>query len=102
MAYYNLVSNEWVCEDKCPDKSKNMICGETKHLTSFALLLGGKASSCDSSDETIFAWLSLAFVGFAIVICVIVAIGFEINLAIRRKNQKNEFLEIQTRIETAK
>lgn len=80
-----------------------MMCGETNHLTSFALLLSGNDSSyCDSDDEYVYAWLSFAFVAFAIVVCIIVAVCYEIHLAIKRAKKNAEFIEIQTRIQSVK
>lgn len=63
-----------------------MLCGETDHLTSFALLLKGDGSGfgdCDDNEDYLIAWLSLAFVAFALVIFFIFVIVFESRMAYR-------------------
>ena len=41
----------WKCEDRCLKSKKENLCGKTKHLTNFALLLGGMAKGGDCSDN---------------------------------------------------
>jgi hypothetical protein len=46
----------WKCEDPCLEKSDDRLCGETDHLTNFAILLsasGAGSSSCHSAEKTI-------------------------------------------------
>ena len=52
LAYYDLHKNRWVCEDKCVEKnSAGLICGDTDHFTSFAILLGA-VSEGECSDNS--------------------------------------------------
>lgn len=65
-----------MCEDENPEKNNGMLCGQTNHLTSFALLLTGKNND-SSEDDYVLAWLSLAFVGLAIIICLLAVLLLE-------------------------
>ena len=91
MGFFDTSSNTWVCEDECTEKSDGLICGETNHLTSFALLLQGKGNSgrCDSSEDYVFAWLSMALLILAILIIIICVLLNEVRfrLIYRRKKR---------------
>ena len=76
LSYYDERKGNWTCEDECltiPDKDSNLLCGQSNHLTNFALLLGGAGKGSEepchsqSLDYTL-QWLSLAMVAAAIVI----------------------------------
>ena len=76
LSYYDERKSKWVCEDRCltnTGKKEGLFCGETGHLTNFALLLsGGAAESSDPcvsvSHDNILPWVSLGLVGAAIII----------------------------------
>jgi len=71
LGYYDTDSQSWECEDECLDKEGSQYCGDTKHLTSFALLLGGgnngNNGGCGDSDlDLVITWISIGFIAFAI------------------------------------
>lgn len=42
----------WRCEDECLKSHDDLLCGDTKHFTNFAILLGGGGGGkCDSGDD---------------------------------------------------
>merc|ERR1712137_1461216 len=92
LGYYDVTNREWICEDECLKRENNSYCGETDHLTNFALLLGGTGGNrsggdpCESySPNYLFAWLSLAAVALACC-CIIVGI-----LAVEMKMRKKQY-----------
>lgn len=98
LGFYN-DDNEWECEDYCVDESTNedgqkQICGGTKHLTNFALLLSSEANSSarcgSSSDNLLYVYLSVAFVGAAICIVVMAVVLIEVRLryGVRKTNKR--------------
>ena len=79
LSYYDERKNDWRCEDDClttvgnnaaagETKRENLLCGQTSHLTNFALLLKGndREDPCKSGDNNTLAWISLGMVGGAI------------------------------------
>ena len=98
MGFFDTSSNSWVCEDECTEKSDGLICGETNHLTSFALLLQGKGNSdrCESEDY-FYAWLSLGFVGVALILFFIAVITAEIRMAYIKRKRASLFKRIATK-----
>ena len=106
LSYYDPSSDKWKCEDKCLTtvNSKgadhvdwqNLLCGETDHLTSFALLLLGKEEEdqdlCQTSRSDTLAWISMGMVAGAILA---VALGvMVIEAHIRWKHYRfNQFIE---------
>jgi hypothetical protein len=106
LSFYDPSSDKWKCEDKClttinskgADHAdwQNLLCGETDHLTSFALLLLGKEEEdqnlCQTSRSETLAWISMGMVAGAILA---VALGvIIIELYIRWKHYRfNQFIE---------
>merc|ERR1739848_505405 len=92
LGFFNVKTQEWECEDECLTKEGNTFCGDTDHLTSFALLLGGANGSdgCGSNDDFVIAYISIGFIVFAIFI-VIISVGIN-ELAYRIKDQKKQSL----------
>ena len=68
LGFYSEVKGRWKCEDLCLTKKGNELCGQTDHLTNFALLLMGnlKEDPCTTKGENILAWISLGLIGIAI------------------------------------
>jgi len=92
LGYYDVTNREWICEDECLKRENDSYCGETDHLTNFAVLLGGSGGGrsggdpCESySPNYLFAWLSLAAVALACC-CIIVGI-----LAVEMKMRKKQY-----------
>ena len=87
LSFFNTKTEEWECEDECLSREDNQYCGTTDHLTSFALLLTGKTSNsnCSSEDDYVIVWISLAFVGFAIIVFMIVAMVAEFRIRWKRR-----------------
>lgn len=84
LGYFDTKKQKWKCEDcslkkKSSEGGQSFVCGTTPHLTSFALLLTGKADACgDQPIDKVLSWLSLAFVCLAIVIFLISVVLIEI------------------------
>lgn len=83
---------EWECEDYCLEESDGRLCGESRHLTNFALLLSseaGSSSKCGSdSQDFLYIYLSVAFVGAALCFVILAAVLIEIK--IRRSTQNTD------------
>lgn len=53
LAYFDEERAEWECVDECLQQNDGLICGNTDHFTSFAILLsgnGGKSVECDKEE----------------------------------------------------
>jgi len=77
---------QWECQDYClssttSDEGEELLCGNTDHLTNFALLLdtdAGSSSRCGSSSmDLLYVYLSVAFVCISIFIVSAVVISRE-------------------------
>ena len=94
LGYYNEYQRKWRCEDECltsvvtkdtkasrGTKSEILLCGETNHLTNFALLLTGsdREYPCQSSQGKSLAWISLGMVGGAVVAFVCSVLVIEVH-----------------------
>jgi len=54
LGYYDETSKTWKCEDECLKSNDDLLCGQTDHFTSFAILLGGSGGGkgpCDDDDK---------------------------------------------------
>ena len=98
LSFFNTKTEEWECEDECLSREGNQYCGTTNHLTSFALLLNGKTSNsnCSSEDDYVILWLSLAFVGLAIILFIIVALVVEFKIRWKRRKLNIFLRELRT------
>lgn len=80
---------EWECEDYCLEDSDDGLCGKSRHLTNFALLLdseAGSSSRCGSSTQDyLYIYLSVAFVGVALCIVIAAAVFIEIKIRLSTK-----------------
>ena len=93
LGFYNVEMGAWECEDNCLEENKDgVLCGKTDHLTSFALLLGGKdgGSACGSAEEPAFVYLSIAFIGGACVIVVLSMIVLEYQIGRKKRRQHSK------------
>ena len=91
LSFFNTKTEEWECQDKCLSREDNQYCGTTDHLTSFALLLQGgnnKGGNCDSSEDYILAWLSMALFIFAILVIVICVLFNEVRFRLIYQRKK--------------
>lgn len=81
---------EWECEDYCLEDTGDSLCGESRHLTNFALLLdseAGSSSRCGSSSQDyLYIYLSVASVGAAVCIIILAAVMIEVRI---RRNTKS-------------
>jgi len=91
LSYRSDPSDEWKCEDQCLEKKDNAYCGQTDHLTSFALLLGQGVKDCSDSADRLFIWLSVGFIGGALILVLVAVISMEIYLRVASK-RRSEFL----------
>ena len=56
LGYFNTRTRSWICQDRCLKRRGNSVCGETDHLTNFAILLSGIGEGgCDSAGDYIFS-----------------------------------------------
>ena len=91
LSFYNTKTEEWECQDKCLSRENNQYCGTTDHLTSFALLLqggGNNGGKCDSSEDYVFAWLSMALLILAILIIIICVLLNEVRFRLIYQRKK--------------
>src|SRR5690606_16627219 len=96
LSYLNKNSFECVDEDTSTEKStkedssKVYICGETPHLSSFAILLTtSTTSSC--ADNQAFFYTAIGFIIFAFIIFLIAIFVYEIFFRLKRE-RKMQFL----------
>lgn len=98
LGFYN-DNEEWECEDYCLESTSEGVCGETNHLTSFALLLDSSAGSDDkcgsASTDYMYVYLSVGFVLFAVIVVVIGALIGEYRLRARLKGREQSFRSIE-------
>ena len=74
LGYFRDGKDQWRCEDLCLIRRGNELCGQTDHLTNFALLIMGNLNDDPCSTEighNVLAWISLGLVGLAILFVVI-------------------------------
>lgn len=81
---------KWECEDYCLEESNDGLCGQSRHLTNFALLLDSEAGSesrCGSgSEDYLYIYLSVAFVCAAVFIVIVAAVAIEIKIRASTKS----------------
>ena len=51
LGYFDTKTRSWICQDKCLKRKGNSVCGETDHLTNFAILLSGNGGGGCGDDE---------------------------------------------------
>ena len=69
LGFYNEEMGKWRCEDLCLTTESNELCGQTDHLTNFAVLLMGNLKEDPCTTKTggeVLAWISLGFIVTAI------------------------------------
>ena len=101
LGYFDEKKSKWKCEDKCLLRSKKdkSLCGQTSHLTNFALLLrstgggGGGAEGddpCGSPPSLTLTWVSMGLIGGAIIIIglavVVIEVIYRRQAFIKKKN----------------
>lgn len=88
LGFYDVERMEWRCQDRCLQEENGLLCGETDHLTSFALLLGAGTSDCGSNemDMTLF-WLSVALLIAAGVLILISMVLVEVRIHVLRSKR---------------
>ena len=96
LSYFDERKAKWRCVDECltnPGKD-SLLCGQTDHLTNFALLLSGAAGGSGSdpchsvSHDNTLAWISLGMVAGAVLIVALSVVVVEIRARwqVRRLN----------------
>ena len=83
LSYFDEIKKKWECQDKCLTTTKgNQLCGQTDHLTNFALLLSGNSGGEDpcrsDSRNYVLSWISLGLVAGAVVIVAISVVIIEV------------------------
>ena len=102
LGFYDDRTDNWICEDKSLTTSsginKDFLCGETRHLTNFALLLTGQVGEDDpwnsKSLNAILTWVSMGMVAGAIVIIAVFVLLLEVHVRIRQQRQAALLKEI--------
>lgn len=91
---------QWECQDKCLSENDGLVCGETDHFTTFALLLtGSDKQDCGSTlqlDEALYILSAVAIILmilFTLVGCIVV----EIYVRIHRYHIKQDLTEVEFR-----
>merc|ERR1712137_250526 len=93
LVWDTMMCNAWNgAQDRCLEEENGQLCGETDHLTSFALLLGAGTGSDDcgsgAMDYTLF-WISVALLITACLLVFISMIVVEVRIrVIRQKRAK--------------
>merc|ERR1711974_237002 len=97
LSFFNTKNRKWECEDKCLENVGSQVCGKTDHLTSFSLLLAGGSvgESCSSNSDYLFAWLSAAFVLFAIILVLLAVLANEVAVQRNIYTKKKAFAKIE-------
>jgi hypothetical protein len=92
LSFYDEARKKWKCEDECLANvaNRSVLCGQSDHLTNFALLLsgssGGNGNPCISaSQDNTLAWISLGLVAGAILIVALSVIVIEIRTRLHTK-----------------
>ena len=98
LGFYN-ENEEWECEDYCLQSTSDGVCGETDHLTSFALLLDSSAGSSDkcgsASTDYTYVYLSAGFVVFAVIVVVVGLIIAEARIRVKMRVREESFRSIE-------
>lgn len=74
----------WECQDTCLERNDdNLLCGDTDHFTSFAVLFSGTGNGCGSNDDLIFseAWQDGVLIGSVSAAFLICLLCFTVLLA---------------------
>ena len=93
LSYFDERKGKWKCEDQCLTsvvtkgansvraKEEKLLCGETSHLTNFALLLvsNKREYPCQSSENGTLAWISLGMVCGAVLIVALSVLVVELH-----------------------
>mmetsp|Transcript_3208 Transcript_3208/g.11201 ORF Transcript_3208/g.11201 Transcript_3208/m.11201 type:complete len:234 (+) Transcript_3208:3763-4464(+) len=94
LGFYN-DDNEWECEDYCLESTDSGVCGETKHLASFALLLDSGAGSSDEcgsgSTDYLYVYLSAGAVGLAVITIVVFVVLLEVRVRVKAAQLNESF-----------
>ena len=97
LSYYDEQRGKWRCEDNClvtnRTREDNLLCGQTDHLTNFALLLSAKGSQADpcqsNQADTTLSWLSFGLILGSILLVSLCGLVIELQIRYRRyKRQK--------------
>jgi len=93
LSFYDEAEQAWVCEDNdLTDSTDGQLCGETPHLTNFALLLSGGQDSSAGWDKTM-SWLTLGFtagaVGTILVSFVVMEAYYRHKMALQTRRLRN-------------
>ena len=116
LSYYDERKAKWICEDEClttftaqstnatkgRDKGETLLCGQTDHLTNFALLLIGNEEEdpCRSGKGNTLAWISLGMVGGAILLVAISVLVIEIQMRWNSHQISRQLRDIGTQCTT--
>ena len=75
LGFFNEETKEWECEDRClkekndNEEKEDLLCGETNHLTNFAILFSGAGLGGGCGDDNFDYTVLYLSIGFAVLIC---------------------------------
>jgi hypothetical protein len=98
LSYYDELKSKWRCEDRCLSsiRKDSQLCGQTGHLTNFALLITGRTEDpCGGpKPSNTLSWVSLGFVAGAILLVLLGVILVELKIRIRSRKEEGFFHKI--------
>jgi hypothetical protein len=101
LSFYDERKQKWRCEDRCLASSRNdgQLCGQTGHLTNFALLLSGSGvDPCGVANQSnTISWVSMGMVAGALIFILLGILAIEVKIRIRRYKQERSFSSIEMR-----
>ena len=105
LGFFSVNQSRWRCQDPCLKQQNGTLCGQTSHLTSFALLLqgqkgGAKKLACGSfsseSSDRVIQWLSFALICLALIIIAISVLAFEIRMQLKSSKRGSLLSALKT------
>ena len=104
LGYYDEASGKWRCEDRClntitrksndSSQDSRLLCGQTSHLTNFALLLSGANDPCQPAKDNKLAWASLGLVAGAVLIVALAVVAIELRIRWKTVTENRELKSI--------
>ena len=102
LSYFDVLRQEWRCEDLgLTLNAEGQFCGETGHLTSFALLLGGDTgSSGEYFPQSTIAWISLGFLVGALVFVIFGVVAVELRYLKKRREDHVMYRQLGSKMKS--
>ena len=111
LGFYDVEKGRWKCEDKClatisskglssDTLKENLLCGQTSHLTNFALLLQGNEAKdpCQTDSDNTLAWTSLGMVAGALLLVGLSVLVIEVHYRWKRRQIDRELTKTLSKV----